>query len=196
MWTWPQWLIQKVVLEHVGTTSCPIKRESFNFGLRSSHQIPPQFSWRSLWTYCLWQFMGPCSTLHMHQFSFTKSQIVVHAHRNDDFFGPSNWWWSTSTSDIACVLGGTGVLNIRSNDWVCVCVWPQYYKLFPYFSFGNIPLHFKQGAIPLVTGGWPTKSCKRTCWQFLGASMRSWNVKEVNNICKYICTYLGEIDQF
>ena len=40
---------------------------------------------------------------------------------------------------------------------VCVCVWPQYYKLFPYFSFGNIPLHFKQGAIPLVTGGWPTK---------------------------------------
>ena len=38
-----------------------------------------------------------------------------------------------------------------------VCVWPQYYKLFPYFSFGNIPLHFKQGAIPLVTGGWPTK---------------------------------------
>ena len=38
--------------------------------------------------------------------------------------------------------------------YACVCV---YYKLFPYFSFGNIPLHFKQGAIPLVTGGWPTK---------------------------------------
>ena len=40
---------------------------------------------------------------------------------------------------------------------VCVCVWPQYYKLFQYFNFVNIPLHFKQGAIPLVTGGWPTK---------------------------------------
>ena len=40
---------------------------------------------------------------------------------------------------------------------VCVCVWPQYYKLFQFFSFGNIPLHFKQGAIPLVTGGWQTK---------------------------------------
>ena len=39
---------------------------------------------------------------------------------------------------------------------VCVCVWPQYCKLL-YFNFVNLPLHFKQGAIPLVTGGWPTK---------------------------------------
>ena len=40
---------------------------------------------------------------------------------------------------------------------VCgVCVWPQYYKPL-YFNFVNLPLHFKQGAIPLVTGGWPTK---------------------------------------
>ena len=43
---------------------------------------------------------------------------------------------------------------------VRVCVWPQYYKLVQYFNFFNFvnrPLHFKQGAIPLVTGGWPTK---------------------------------------
>ena len=39
---------------------------------------------------------------------------------------------------------------------LCVCVWPQYCKLL-YFNFVNLPLHFKQGAIPLVTGGWPTK---------------------------------------
>ena len=48
------------------------------------------------------------------------------------------------------------MLNLSVCVCVCVCV-ATVLQTVIYFNFVNLPLHFKQGAIPLVTGGWPTK---------------------------------------
>ena len=67
---------------------------------------------------------------------------------------------------------------------VCVCVWTQYIQAVLSKDLEN---HEKLTAGGQSSCYWwlaneeaSNKSWKRTCWQFLGASMRSWNVKQIS----------------
>ena len=73
--------------------------------------------------------------------------------------------------------------------YICLCqsVWAQFLQA-ALGKNGNIRISGDQTIFKVTAGGHPSchwwmaneeasdKSCKRTCWQFLGARMHSWNV--------------------